>query len=69
MNILITGCKGQLGNEIRLLEKNYPQHEFFNTDVDELDITIGLTLSTHVENLCQSFLVSSTTSIWTCSRG
>ena len=39
MNILITGCKGQLGNEIRLLEKNYPQHEFFNTDVDELDIT------------------------------
>ena len=39
MNILITGCKGQLGNEMRLLEKNYPQHEFFNTDVDELDIT------------------------------
>ena len=39
MNILITGCKGQLGNEIRLLEKNYPQYEFFNTDVKELDIT------------------------------
>lgn len=39
MNILITGCNGQLGNEIRLLEKNYPQHEFFNTDVNELDIT------------------------------
>ena len=39
MNILITGCNGQLGNEIRLLEKNYPQYEFFNTDVNELDIT------------------------------
>ena len=39
MNILITGCNGQLGNEIRLLEKNYPQYEFFNTDVKELDIT------------------------------
>lgn len=39
MNILITGCNGQLGNEIQLLEKDYPQHKFFNTDVQELDIT------------------------------
>lgn len=39
MNILITGCKGQLGNEIQLLEKTLPSHTFFNTDVDELDIT------------------------------
>lgn len=39
MNILVTGCNGQLGNEIQLLQKNYPQHRFFNTDVKELDIT------------------------------
>lgn len=39
MNILVTGCNGQLGNEIQLLEKNYPQYTFFNTDVQELDIT------------------------------
>lgn len=39
MNILITGSNGQLGNEIQLLEKQYPQHTFFNTDVQELDIT------------------------------
>lgn len=39
MNILITGCNGQLGNEMQLLEKNYPQHQFYNTDVAELDIT------------------------------
>ena len=39
MNILITGCNGQLGNEIQLLEKEHPQHTFFNTDVAELDIT------------------------------
>ena len=39
MKILITGCKGQLGNEIQLLEKQHPQHTFFNTDVAELDIT------------------------------
>ena len=39
MNILITGCNGQLGSEIRLLEPSYSQHTFFNTDVEELDIT------------------------------
>ena len=39
MNILITGCNGQLGNEMQLLEKENPQHTYFNTDVDELDIT------------------------------
>ena len=39
MNILITGCNGQLGNEMQLLEKENPQHTYFNTDVQELDIT------------------------------
>lgn len=39
MNILVTGCNGQLGNEIQLLQKEYPQYTFFNTDVAELDIT------------------------------
>jgi dTDP-4-dehydrorhamnose reductase len=38
MNILITGCNGQLGNEIQLLERQNTQHTFFNTDVAELDI-------------------------------
>ena len=39
MNILITGCTGQLGSEMQLLEKDNPQHTYFNTDVNELDIT------------------------------
>jgi len=39
MNILVTGCNGQLGNEMQLLEKTNPQHTYFNTDVAELDIT------------------------------
>ena len=39
MNILITGCNGQLGNEMQLLEKENPQHTYYNTDVQELDIT------------------------------
>ena len=39
MNILITGCNGQLGNEMQLLEEANSQHTYFNTDVAELDIT------------------------------
>ena len=39
MRILITGCNGQLGNEMQLMEKDNPQHTYFNTDVAELDIT------------------------------
>ena len=39
MNILITGCNGQLGNEIQLLEREHRQHNYYNTDVQELDIT------------------------------
>ena len=39
MNILITGCNGQLGNEMQLLEQQNPQHTYYNTDVAELDIT------------------------------
>ena len=39
MNILITGCNGQLGNEMQLLEKEDAVNNYFNTDVAELDIT------------------------------
>ncbi|MCR5131049.1 MAG: dTDP-4-dehydrorhamnose reductase [Prevotella sp.] len=39
MNILITGCNGQLGNEMQLLEKADSTNTYFNTDVAELDIT------------------------------
>ena len=39
MNILITGCNGQLGREVQLLEKLHFEHTYYNTDVAELDIT------------------------------
>jgi dTDP-4-dehydrorhamnose reductase len=48
MNILITGCNGQLGNEMQLLEKEYAQHTYFNTDVAELDITNQKAVETFV---------------------
>lgn len=37
MNILVTGSNGQLGNHIRLLAEG-SEHQYFFTDVDELDI-------------------------------
>lgn len=39
MNILVTGSNGQLGNEMRVLSQSYPQHTYFFTDVEDLDIT------------------------------
>jgi dTDP-4-dehydrorhamnose reductase len=38
-NILVTGSKGQLGNEIQKLATSYPFCKFIFTDVEELDIT------------------------------
>ena len=37
--ILVTGSNGQLGSEIRQLEKQYPGFAFTYTDVGELDLT------------------------------
>ena len=49
MNILITGCNGQLGNEMQLLEGSHPQHTYFNTDVAELDITNQSAIESFIE--------------------
>ena len=38
-NILVTGCNGQLGNEMQLLSAGHPDFNYFFTDVKELDIT------------------------------
>ena len=50
MNILITGCNGQLGNEMQLLEEINPQHTYFNTDVAELDITDAVAVDKFVDD-------------------
>ena len=38
MNILVTGCNGQLGHEVQNLAKVYTEHHYIFTDVAELDI-------------------------------
>ncbi len=55
MNILITGCNGQLGNEMRVLSAVHPKHSYFFTDVADLDITdrkaVGAFVSVHAIDL------------------
>jgi dTDP-4-dehydrorhamnose reductase len=38
--ILITGASGQLGNELKVVSKNFFGYDFIFTDADTLDITI-----------------------------
>ena len=58
MNILITGCNGQLGNEMQLLEKVNPQHQYFNTDVAQLDITTPEAIEEFVNNNAIDIIVN-----------
>lgn len=58
MNILITGCNGQLGNEMQLLEKVNPQHQYFNTDVVQLDITNPEAIEEFVNNNAIDIIVN-----------
>ena len=48
MRILITGAGGQLGNELQVLAKENPQHTYYITDVNELDICDGNAVSAYV---------------------
>ena len=57
MRVLVTGCNGQLGNEMQLLAKENSQHEYFFTDVvipegsvaQKLDITNEAEVEAFVE--------------------
>jgi dTDP-4-dehydrorhamnose reductase len=39
MKILVTGSKGQLGNELHELAPGFPEYQFTFIDIDELDLT------------------------------
>lgn len=56
--ILITGSKGQLGSEIRLLENQYPHYSFLFTDIDELDITNSQAVESFFAAESPSFIIN-----------
>lgn len=58
MNILITGANGQLGNEMRNLSAQHPDHTYFFTDVAELDITNRETVHTFVRQNAIDLIVN-----------
>ena len=58
MNILITVCNVQLGNEMQLLEKVNTQHQYFNTDVAQLDITNPEAIEEFVNNNAIDIIVN-----------
>jgi dTDP-4-dehydrorhamnose reductase len=64
MNILVTGANGQLGNEMRVLSKAHPKHQYFFTDVVEaadtyvLDICDKTTVSAFVEGHAIDLIVN-----------
>ena len=50
-NILVTGCNGQLGNELRLVVEDKDNvNRYFFTDVSELDITDKTAVSNFLES-------------------
>jgi dTDP-4-dehydrorhamnose reductase len=58
ITILITGSKGQLGNEMQLAAQSYPQYKFIYTDVDELDICNKQSLADFVKHNSVNFIVN-----------
>ena len=58
MNILITGANGQLGNEMRNLSAQHPDHIYFFTDVAELDITNREAVHTFVRDNAIDLIVN-----------
>ena len=58
MNILITGCNGQLGNEMQVLSKQHTNHRYWFTDVAELDITNAEAVRTFVADNAINLIVN-----------
>ena len=56
--ILITGSKGQLGNEMQQAAKRFPAFQYIFTDVEELDICDKNTLNEFVKANKVNFIVN-----------
>ncbi len=58
MKILVTGAYGQLGSELKGLEKQFPDYGFIFTDVDSLDITNDAAVASFFENLQPCYVIN-----------
>lgn len=58
MKVLITGANGQLGNEMRVVAKQYTEVDFVFTDVEELNICNADEVDSFVKNLRPDYIVN-----------
>ncbi|MFV0605637.1 MAG: dTDP-4-dehydrorhamnose reductase [Niabella sp.] len=56
--ILVTGSNGQLGSEIRVLEKAFPQFEFRFTDYQELSIIDEVAVTQYFEEFKPDYCIN-----------
>jgi dTDP-4-dehydrorhamnose reductase len=56
--ILITGAKGQLGNELLVVSKKYFGYDFIFTDIDTLDISDPVKISKFVHETRPDWIVN-----------
>ena len=58
MPVLITGCKGQLGNEIQRISNQFPEISFIFTDLEELNITRAHDIQSFLDSMPVKFIVN-----------
>ena len=56
--ILITGAKGQLGSELKVVSKNFYGYDFVFTDIDTLDITSQDQISEFIKKTRPDWIVN-----------
>ncbi|MFH1118727.1 MAG: dTDP-4-dehydrorhamnose reductase [Bacteroidota bacterium] len=58
MKVLVTGSKGQLGNELNHITGEHPDIEFLFTDFEELDITSQTSVNTLLSEYHPSWIIN-----------
>jgi len=56
--ILITGAKGQLGNELRVISKNFYGYDFIFTDVETLDLTSDIQTREYINETNPDWIIN-----------
>lgn len=56
--ILITGANGQLGNELKVVSKNFYGYDFIFTDIDTLDLTNSEQTTGFIKNLRPDWIIN-----------
>ena len=56
--ILITGANGQLGNELKIVSKNFYGYDFIFTDIDTLDITNPEQMSGYIRKARPDWIIN-----------